>query len=184
MEIRKYEEKDKENVRYICLNSDGGISNKELCDFVLHIFCDYYIENEPENCFVLSDKGKAVGYVICAENFGEFKKIYESVYVPKTNGMSKNLMNWANEAYDLQEKYMNEYPAHLHIDILPEYQRGGWGSKLIETLLEHLKEKNINGVMLTAGTANKIADKFYRKFGFNELCVSDTDIAFGIKLND
>ncbi len=184
MEIRKYEEKDKENVRYTCLHSEGEAPEKEMCEFVLHIFCDYYIENEPENCFVLSDDGKAVGYVICAENFDKFNTVYESRYIPQIMNMSDGLKTWANEAYEFQNKFKAEYPAHLHIDILPQYQRGGWGSKLIETLLAHLKEKNISGVMLTAGTANKVADKFYRKFGFDELCVSGTDIAFGIKLRD
>ncbi len=181
-EIRKYEEKDFEGVRYACLNSDGGGMSDEMCEFVLHIFCDYYIEKEPENCFVLSDDGKAVGYVICAENFKKFKAVFDSEYVVQVNHFDAGMIKWANEAYLLHEKYADAYPAHLHIDILPEYQRSGWGGKLIKALFEHLKNKGVNGVMLTTGTGNETANKFYKKYGFEELEIYDTDVAFGMKL--
>ncbi len=181
-EIRKYEKSDFENVRYICLNSDGGGLDKELEECILHLFCDYYIENEPNNCFVLSDEGKAVGYVICAESFDEFKPVYYGKYVPLVKGMSEDKFAWANEAYAMHEMFKETYPAHLHIDILPEYQRSGWGGKLINALLNHLKCKGIKGVMLSAGADNKNAGKFYRKHGFEELGTYSTDIAFGIKI--
>ncbi len=181
-EIRKYEEKDFEGVRYACLNSEGEEMGKELCEFILHIFCDYYIEKEPENCFVLSDDGKAVGYIICAENFDKFKPIFDSEYAPQVAHMGQNRINWANEAYILHEKFKDDYPAHLHIDILPEYHRSGWGGKLTKTLFEHLKGKGVNGVMLTTGMGNTTANNFYKKYGFEELGIYDTDIAFGMKL--
>ncbi len=182
LEIRKYEEKDFENVRYTCLNSEGEPPSAEICEFVLHIFCDYYIEDEPENCFVLSDSGKAVGYIICAENYEKFNDIYKNKYVPLVSHMDEGLKNWANTAYLLQEKHQTTCPAHLHIDILPAYQRSGWGSKLVDALLSHLKEKKINGVMLTTGTGNETANKFYKKFGFEELEIMGTDVAYGIIL--
>ncbi len=181
-EIRKYEEKDFDGVRYACLNSEGGDMGEELCEFVLHIFCDYYIENEPENCFVLSDDGKAVGYIICAENFDKFKPVYYSKYVTQIEHMGQDRINWANEAYVLHEKLKEDYPAHLHIDILPEYHRNGWGGKMTKTLFEHLKSKGVKGVMLTTGTNNTTANNFYKKYGFEVLEVYDTDIAFGMKL--
>ncbi len=182
IEIRKYEEKDFEGVRFTCLNSEGNPPEKEMCEFVLHIFCDYYIENEPENCFVLSNDGKAVGYVICAENFSEFYEIYKNKYMPQIMRMDKGMVNWAKEAYHLQEKFQRKYPAHLHIDILPEFQRSGWGGKLINTLCQRLKAKGIKGVMLTTGTANETANNFYKKHGFTHLATEGTDVAYGIRL--
>lgn len=182
MEIRKFETKDKEDVRFACLNSEGGGMDEELCEFILHIFCDYYIENEPENCFVLSDDAKAVGYIICAQNYDKFKSVYDEKYVPQIKHMGENRIKWASDAYILHEKFKEEYPAHLHIDILPEYQRSGWGGKLVSTLIDHLKNKGIGGVMLTTGTQNETANRFYKKYGFDELDIYDTDVAFGIKL--
>ena len=83
----------------------------------------------------------------------------------------------------LHEKFKDDYPAHLHIDILPAYQRMGFGGKLVQVLSAHLADKGIKGVMLTTGTANKTANNFYNKYGFEQLDIYDTDIAFGKKLS-
>ena len=74
--IRKYEERDAENVKFACLNAEGydSIENEETKQLVLHTFCEYYIEREPENCFVVDDDGRAVGFIISSENFEAYKK--------------------------------------------------------------------------------------------------------------
>lgn len=58
------------------------------------------------------------------------------------------------------------YPAHFHIDILPEYQRQGWGRKLIEKMCEALRDAGSKGVHLGMEAANGHAEKFYGKVGF------------------
>ena len=180
--VRKYEEKDFDGVRYACLHSESEEMSESLSEFVLHTFCDYYIEKEPQNCFVLDDDGKAVGYTICAEDYDSYKAIFDREYLPLTKHLGEARYQWALESTILQEKYKADYPAHLHIDILPEYQRQGWGGKLINALFEHLRQKGIKGVMLTAGTGNETANNFYKKYGFEHLETLGTDIAFGMKL--
>ncbi len=179
LEIRKYESKDYEDVQYVCQNADGGGMNEEMRKVVLQLFCNYYIDNEGENCFVLADDGKAVGYVICASNYDEFDKKYNLIYKPNAIEIASWSKDWAENTYNLHEKYKEKYPAHLHIDILPEYQRGGWGRKLIDTLIVHLKNKGINGLILTTGPQNESAIKFYNKLGFTELHRDSQDVAFG-----
>ena len=44
MVIRKYEEKDREQVIYICLNDMFGKYEQSLIDYVEWMFCRYYIE--------------------------------------------------------------------------------------------------------------------------------------------
>ena len=180
--IRKYETKDFEDVRYTCLHSENEEPEATFAEFVLHTFCDYYLEHEPENCFVLDDNGKAVGYIICAENYDRYKKIFDSEYLPLTKPQGEEFYNWAATSTILQEKYKKDYPAHLHIDLLPAYQRQGWGGKLLTTLFEHLRKKDICGIMLTAGTENVNAGSFYKKYGFEQVEIYDTDVAFGMKL--
>lgn len=183
LSIRKYEEKDYDGVCFACLNSDEDDDVSEsLAEFILHTFCEYYIEKEPENCFVLDDDGKAVGYIICAEDYDKFKAVFDAEYFPRVQHLGEDRIKWATEAYMLHEKFKADYPAHLHIDILPPYQRGGNGGKLVQTLSEHLLSKGIKGVMLTTGTGNVRATNFYRKYGFEELEIYETDIAFGKKL--
>lgn len=183
LSIRPFEKKDYENVQYVCLNSEEeGIESKEVQEFVLHTFCDYYIDNEPENCFVLDDDGKAVGYVICAENYDKYKKIFDEKYLPLNKPLEPRLYQWAEVSTVLQNKYKKEYPAHLHIDLLPPYHRKGYGGKLIKTLFEHLKNKGVCGVMLTAGPQNEAGVNFYKKHGFTLLEQTEADVAFGMKL--
>lgn len=181
--IRKYEEKDFENVRFTCLNSDELADEGDLAEFVLHTFCDYYLEHEAENCFVLDDDGRAVGYIICAEEYDSYKKIFDKEYLPLTQNLGDDLYAWACNSTLLQNKYKADYPAHLHIDLLPAYQRQGWGGKLLEALFDHLKAKGIKGVMLTAGSENVKGGNFYKKYGFEHLETSGSDVAYGMKLN-
>ena len=181
--VRKYEEKDFDGVRFACLNSEGpNVDPEEVRQFVLCTFCDYYIEQEPENCFVLDDDGKAVGYVICTENYDKFKPVFDAEYLPRTKNMNPHRYQWAMESTVLQAKYKDIYPAHLHIDILPEYHRKGYGGKLINALFDHLRSKGVKGVMLTVGACNSTGIGFYKKYGFELVEQWQDDVAFGMKL--
>ena len=181
--IRKYEEKDYENVRFVCHNSEGPdeVPDHDTGVFIHDTFCNYYIENEPENCFVADDDGKAVGYIICAENFDKFKAIFDEKYLPRSKQFGEDRYQWAYTAYNAQEKFKDEYPAHFHIDILPEYHRMGLGGKLVAALCEHLASKGIEGVCLTCGPRNERAVNFYKKRGFTLLSLDHDDACFGIK---
>lgn len=181
--VRKYEPRDYEDVQFACLNSEGPATDPiQTQKFVLITFCKYYIEKEPENCFVLDDDGKAVGYVICAENYDKFKPVFDAEYLTQTLEMPPHRYEWASTAYVLQEKYKDIYPAHLHIDILPEYHRKGYGGLLINALFDHLRSKGIKGVMLTAGAQNFTGIGFYKKYGFELVEQWEDDVAFGMKL--
>ena len=67
------------------------------------------------------------------------------------------------------------YPAHLHIDLLPEAQRQGLGRKLIDTLRAALAERGVPGVHLGYDRTNVAARAFYDRMGFHELPSSRPD---------
>ncbi len=184
MTIRPYESKDKENVRFVHLNSDGPCkSSKRGTNFSLAVYCDYYIEKEPENCFVAVDESdKAVGYVICAENFDRFYPVFIDEYYTKIKSWEFKRRKSALRSVIPHEKYKNEYPAHLHIDILPDYQHIGLGRKLMDALCNHLRPKDINGVMFTVWHKNYNAIKFYEKYGFRLIETKETTLVYGLKL--
>jgi ribosomal protein S18 acetylase RimI-like enzyme len=60
------------------------------------------------------------------------------------------------------------YPAHLHIDLLPEAQGRGLGRELLRTFGEELVVRGVNGVHLGVGEDNVGAAAFYRRLGFDE----------------
>lgn len=61
---------------------------------------------------------------------------------------------------------LDKFPAHLHIDLLPEFQGKGFGRQLIETYLNKLREQSVKGVHLIMDGQNFGAEKFYYRVGF------------------
>lgn len=186
MTIRPFEKRDTENVRYICLNCDGPSDmSPETEHFILVTYCDYFIEKEPYNCFVAADENdNAVGYILCTENYDSFIECFRSEYIPRIPEEHTKYRMYASLSAVLQGKYKSEYPAHLHIDILPEYQRKGIGHRLTDQLCTHLKSKGIKGVMLTVSANNLSGVAFYEKYGFSLIENNPDGIAYGIRFKD
>ncbi len=184
MIIRNYRDTDKKAVQNICLYSDGfeNFSDSSI-NFLLSTYCDYYTECEPYNCFVAADDNDiAVGYIICAENYDSFIKKFNEEYFTRIPENDTVHLTYASHSTVLHQKYKDSYPAHLHIDILPEYQRMGLGHKLMDALLSHLREKKIKGIMLTLPPHNEKGMSFYKKYGFELLEILPDDTVFGMKL--
>ncbi len=184
MEIKRYEEKYKEDVRFVCLNSEGPCKmRKRKQHFLLTTYCDYFIEKEGHNCFVAVDENdRAIGYVLCAENYDNYKKIFKEEYVTRFKKHEFLFKKTALISTLIQSEYKDEYPAHMHIDILPEYQRMGLGHKLMDSLCRNLKEKGIKGVCLTMWSGNKKGGSFYKKYGFTLLETRATTAVYALKM--
>ena len=60
-------------------------------------------------------------------------------------------------------------PAHLHIDLLPAYQRQGWGKVLIGRVVELLKGEGLNGLWVGLDPKNENGRKFYERLGFKPI---------------
>ena len=169
--IRPYQEKDKERVRQICLkNADCQYAPDDTKKYILLMYCDYYIEQEPDNCFVAVDANdNAVGYIICAENYEKYAKTFREIYLPQVDRIS--LKRFVDARLDLlsHSMFKNAYPAHFHIDIDEDYQRRGIGSLLVTALKLQLKKKKLKGMMLVCGADNLQAINFYEKNGFKTL---------------
>lgn len=181
--IRNFQPKDRDSVRNICLVNADNPKSKRQQDFILNTYCDYYIEVEPENCFVaVNEKDEVVGYIYCAENYAKYQERFNEIFLPKVKELGYFKWKSSLASYRLHAKHAPQYPAHLHIDILDSYQRKGLGSKLVDTLKAHLAAKEIPGLMLTVGGSNELGINFYKKYGFAELEKGFGDVAMGIKL--
>lgn len=180
--IRPYKTTDKEYVRKICYdNSSDNKVYRDNPELLLTLFCDYYIEVESDNCFVaVNEEDMPVGYIICSENFNEYKVKYKP-YLKKLWKMG--FKHWIDKVFaNIREvKYSELYPAHLHIDIDSNYQRLGLGTKLMDALHIHLKGKGVHGIHLETGNDNEKAVRFYNKYGYNR--ISDKGAVFGLDLN-
>lgn len=184
--IRPYQAKDKERVRQICLkNADCQYSPDDTKKYILLMYCDYYIEQEPDNCFVAVDANdNAVGYIICAENYEKYAKTFRELYLPQADRIS--LKRFVDARLDLlsHSMFKNAYPAHFHIDIDEDYQRRGIGSLLITALKLQLKKKKLNGMMLVCGADNQQAINFYEKNGFKTLLTTKVGRAMALDFDE
>lgn len=184
MAIRPYQSKDAQDVRYICLNSDGPCDADEAGQhFLLTTYCDYYIEREPENCFVFADENdKAVGYILCAADFDPFWETFLKDFKTRLDPNDTDAHRYALDSTQLHRQFKDTYPAHMHIDLLPEYQGKGIGPQLIDTLLAHLRAKNCPAIMFSVWVHNTGAMRFYERLGFEKLGASTSNAAYGMKL--
>lgn len=185
-EIRKATKSDLERVEYICRQTagEGARTNEIMGKTTALTYSTYYITEDADSCFVLDDGKEAVGYILCAPDAKRFTKIFRKKYVPEIYKLEKRS---GITAWVIPIPYMilrRKYSAHLHIDLLPQYQRGGYGTKLVNTLIEELKRKNVNGVILCVDGDNTGAIKFYEKNGFKTVVKFTKFRIMGMKLKD
>lgn len=183
MEIRPYQPKDCERMRKICYETSSGFESEKGRTALFALYCDYYINEEPESCFVaVNEQDEAIGYILCAPSSERYDEVFNKKYAPIVKKASplRYLMHVANEF--LHRKVKKNYPAHLHIDILEEGQRKGTGTRLMDTLIEYLKKNEIKGVYLVCGAGNAKGVNFYKKYGFKVLSAKFGSVTFALDL--
>lgn len=179
-QVRPYCSGDHDQVQGICLSlaDDPAFQSKRMQQLLLNAFCNYYIEQEPQNCFVGVDGDRVAGYIVCAENTKKWAKEFPGLYVPDWDENPMRMFYEGCMASPL--KYADCYPAHLHIDLLPRYQRQGLGTRLMDMLIAHLKQRGVPGVMLSVANDNENARQFYRKYGFQIIEITDMETVMGM----
>ncbi len=174
--IRPVKLTDMIQIEYVCRMTAGPLSRKEpiVGNRVAKMYSTYYVRECQSTSFALvNSEDVPVGYILCEKNYKKFKKLYRKTDVPIVFSLKKSD---GIKAWCLPIPYQffgNKYPAHLHIDILPEYQGKGYGTKLVKALLYELKRENIKGIMLTADYENTGAVRFYERLGFKTLIKSE-----------
>jgi ribosomal protein S18 acetylase RimI-like enzyme len=188
--IRPYRPGDRAALYDICVRTgfEGGDARDrhlDAPDLLPDIFAGPYADLEPDLAFVLDDgTGQAVGYIVGTADTAAFVARYREEWLPKvehgyplvqgeprTPTEEMALLLRTPERMILPE--LAGYPAHLHIDLLPEYQRSGHGRELMRVFLGALARKGVPAVHLSMVTANVAARAFYDRVGFREIPVPD-----------
>ena len=182
--IRPYREADHAAVYDVCLrtaDSGGDARGKYHSDDLMpDLFAGPYVFLEPEFAFVLDDGQRAVGYVIGTPDTAAFARAYRARWIPRLAGRYPVPPNppASREEEMLALHYhperlvwpgLAEYPAHLHIDLLPPFQGAGHGRALMETFYAAAARAGAAGVHVTVNTANTRALGFYDRLGFRRL---------------
>ena len=194
--IRPFRSGDEPALADICVRTAaaGDDATGMLSDDAIWpaIFVLPYVQRHPDTAFVaLTDDGRVAGYIVCAPDTDDFERWFADEWWPPyaerwprsadRSAGERGILTYANDRGTTPNRWQ-EYPAHLHIDLLPELQGQGMGRRLIETLIARLREFGVPGVHLVASAANTGAGAFYPRVGFTPLPAERDDRAFGMLL--
>ena len=174
--VRKAQTGDLERVQYVCRMTAGEEAQQDeaVGEVISRMYSTYYIRECADTCFVLADdEDRAVGYILCEPDYKRYSRVFRETDVPEIKRLNKKdglLSTFLPIPYRFFGK---KYPAHLHIDILPEYQNQGYGSVLLKALLGELQSRGIKGVMLIASADNTGAIRFYERHSFKTVIKSN-----------
>ena len=81
-----------------------------------------------------------------------------------------------------QDPWEDDYPSHMHIDLLPCAQGRGFGRIMVQRLMDVLRGLGVPGVHLKMMASNERAFGFYQKLGFEKIAESGGDWVLARKL--
>ena len=190
--IRKYQITELSSLYKICLSTANNGSDASLLlkdsDLVVHLYAAPYAFFEPNLCFILLKDAMPCGYILGTQNSIKFQERCEKEWfpelrkrypVPNENDCSLQ----ASFIRNLHQRHVfineiNDFIAHLHIDILPIGQGKGFGRQLIQKFLDQLQVFGVGGVHLIVSKENDSAMGFYKHIGFQELREIGNSIVF------
>lgn len=169
--VRPYRALDKPFLQNICrVTANKGYQVGSAIKAVTILYNDYYTECEPENIFVAVDeKDEPVGYILCSCDWKKFIRANRSVYKKRLKEVSRTKLPELYAAIMLTRLLPKKYRAHLHIDILPNYQRQGIGRKLVDALRDHLHEKGVPFLTVLSVSTSSVGARFYKRYGFRAI---------------
>lgn len=196
MILRKGHLSDLPALYEIChLTGDSGrdaspvISDRSLLG---HYFAAPYLVHDPSWCWVAADDDGVAGYLVTTPDSRTFAAWMNSDWLPAVRSqypVRDTASLTPAEAWIRRiihepatfPDFVDEYPAHLHIDFLPRAQGQGLGPKLLALFLERLRQQGVPGFHLGVGLANTKAQAFYAKQGFGIIRQEPGVIYFGLR---
>lgn len=193
--IRRAEPGDIDALYEICLRTaDSGVDASTLYSdprLPGYIWAAAYGALEPDFAFVLGDGQRRLGYVIAAADTAAFEERLEREWWPQirarlsgfrpVTARDEDAIRRISKPERHDRTQLIDYPAHLHINLLPEAQSGGWGRRMIETELDALRRAGIRGVQLGVSPTNERAKGFYEHLGFTDISLPG-HVTYGMTL--
>jgi len=185
--IRLARSGDQPGAYYVCLKTgnfgqDGEPFYREDPDALGRIFVGPYLVFEPELSLVLEDDEGLCGYALGAFDSRAFYARYEAEWrpdlcarfpEPKGDATTWSRVQEVYRGYHHPDYFTPEpyaaYPSHLHIDLLVRAQGRGYGRRMVEQVMDTLRQRGSPGVHLGLSVMNTRAYGFYGRLGFREL---------------
>lgn len=200
LRIRRATENDAPALSRICLlTADAGVSAEPFHDFGELpglVYAVPYVKLPTTWGFVLENEATkdVVGYVLGSTDTRAYErnaaeqwwpplaaKYPPEKFVKPGDVHYANLLRNMHTAPDANIAFS---PAHLHIDILKEHQKQGWGRKLIVAAVQFLIGEGLQGVWLGLDPRNEGARKFYKRLHFEPIENAPDNNQLGLRFAD
>lgn len=178
---------DEAGAYFVCLKTgdfgrDGEPFYRDDPDALGRLFVGPYLAFEPELGVILEDAEGICGYALGAFDSHRFYQRYEQEWRPQLCAQfpespgdpsrwtrAQQVHSWYHHPdYFCPEPYA-DYPSHLHIDLLERAQGRGWGRRMLEHVMDLLRQRGSPGAHLGVSFQNSTALGFYKRLGFQEL---------------
>ncbi|MGP3970926.1 GNAT family N-acetyltransferase [Streptomyces sp. 6N223] len=191
--VRPYQAGDLPALREICVRTGyrGGDATDHYRDpeVLPAVFAEPYAVLAPGIVFVADTGERVIGYIVGTADSAAFyaalraewlPTVAERFPAPAPDAPPRDLDETIRGLLHHPERMLvpevaARFPAHLHIDLLPEGQRRGLGRRLMNAYLDALRQRGVPGVHLAMDPANTGARAFYDRLGFTELPHPDGD---------
>ena len=183
--IRAYRLDDRDAVRHICYQTGymGSPIAPQWADepSFANLFTSYYTDNEPQSTIVAERNGIVVGYLLgCrdTEQSTRPSRIFLQQVVTRLIAFRPGTAGFVRRSIGdtatgllrhemMEDRFIDSrWPAHLHINLLPEARGQGGGTKLVRRWLDQLERDGVSGCHLETVAENVDAIAFFASCGF------------------
>jgi GNAT superfamily N-acetyltransferase len=151
------------------------------------LFCDifyrYYTDYEMEHSWVSIVDQEVTGFLMGCINTTAQQRRWLRKILPSTLGwavlgryrLGRRTWKYATSLVRavLNQEFvqcdLEQYPAHLHINIAEQVRGLGIGRQMMDTYLGHLRQRGVPGVHLHTTNLNEAACRLYNRLGFELL---------------
>ncbi|WP_324651006.1 GNAT family N-acetyltransferase [Georgenia sp. H159] len=196
--VDRYRPADRPALYDVCLRTgDSGADASHLYedgDLLGHVFLGAYLALEPGLARVLRRQdGSAVGYCVATADTRAFEERCEHAWWPELRSRydaptdddespDAGMARLIHHPPRTDGPWLPEFPAHLHVDLLPEAQGGGHGRRILEKVLDAVAQTRAPGVHLGVSGRNARAVGFYEHLGFAVLERGPEGMTMGMTL--
>lgn len=187
LEIRPYRAADRGRVRLVCYET--GFMGESPAWFwrdqesFADLFCGWWTDHAPESALVAELDGQVAGYLLGCEDSrraGNEAAVFLRHFIGRACGVRRGTAGvfWrmlGDAPLDALRHQLpptrvwdERWPAHLHIDLLPECRGRGAGALLVRQWLDRLRDRDIAGCHLQTMAENAGAIAFFEGMGFRQ----------------
>lgn len=194
MHIRPFVPADTANLYEVCLRTgDSGEDATALYTvptLLGEVYVGPYLALEPATAWVVDHDGVASAYALCAPDTAAFERRCATEWWPDlqrryplgrfpSGSQDAEVVEIIHDPPATDTALLRDFPAHLHIDLLPGVQGHGFGGELMRNLLEALVQRGTRGVHLGVATVNTRAIGFYEHLAFTTIRTDGDETVMG-----